>query len=70
MGRFDPSFDKKTGLFTLNNWWWEEGVEVDQAMVNTLIGCLLDFLSYLGARDVEFSKTLLRVADLDWLKEI
>ena len=25
VARFDPSFDKKKHLLTINNWWWEEG---------------------------------------------
>ena len=70
VGRFDPAYDKKTGLLTIKNWWWEGGVQVDQEMANALRDCLKDFLLYLGASELDFPKDLLKKGDLEWLKEI
>jgi hypothetical protein len=70
VARFDPGFDKKTGCLTIKDWWWEMGIEVHQDMVNSLKECLKDFLVYLDANDLEFSKDLLQVGDLDWLQDI
>jgi uncharacterized protein YcaQ len=70
VGRIDPSFDKKTGVFALNNWWWEEGVEVDQQMATALRDCLQNFLRYLNANAFKFPQSLLQKGDLDWLQEI
>ncbi len=69
VGRIDPGFDKKTRVLTINNWWWEEEIQPDQAMLKALKNCLGDFLTYLDARELKFSKTLLRKGDLDWLKD-
>jgi uncharacterized protein YcaQ len=70
IGRMDPSFNKKTGSFTINDWWWERGVQVDQEMASALRDCLQDFLGYLNASAFDFPKTLLNKGDLDWLNEI
>jgi uncharacterized protein YcaQ len=70
VGRFDPSFDKKTGRLTINNWWWEEGVEFTQPLAEALKGCLSDFLVYLNAKDLVYSKNLLEKGGLEWLREI
>ncbi len=70
IGRLDPGFDKKTGVLTINDWWWEEGIEPDEAQAAALTTCLEDFIAYLGASELQYSKTLLRKGGLDWLKEI
>ena len=70
VGRIDPGFDKKTRVLTINNWCWEEEILPDQAMLKALKNCLENFLIYLDARELKFSKTLLRKGDLDWLKDI
>ena len=70
VGRVDPAFDKKTGVLTINNWWWEGGVEVGQEMANALRDCLKAFLSYLDANELVYSKNLLEKGGLEWLQEI
>ena len=70
IGRFDPAFDKKTGRLTIKDWWWEEGVEVDQDMANALRNCMDDFLVYLDAGEMDFPESLLIKGGLDWLSEI
>jgi len=65
--RIDPEFDKKTRIFTVRNWWWEDGVKPDQVMKDALQRSLADFLVYLDAGGIEYSKTLLKKGDLEWL---
>ena len=65
--RVDPEFDKKTRILTFRNWWWEDGVKPDQEMKAALQRCMEDFLVYLDAAGIKYSKTLLRKGDLEWL---
>ena len=42
--RLDPGFDRAGNVFTMKNWWWENGVdEKDDAMLAALRGCVKDF---------------------------
>lgn len=70
VGRFDPAFDKKTGQLTIQDWWWEEGVILDQDLANALRDCMKDFLAYLDASELAYSKSLLKKGGLDWLGEL
>ena len=69
VARLDPGFDKKTRILTINNWWWEGDVIPDGDMISALKRCLGDFLAYLEAEDLKFSKTLLKKGNLEWLGE-
>ena len=69
IARLDPGYDKKTRILTINNWWWEDGVNPDRGMISALKRCLEDFLAYLEADDLRFSKTLLMKGNLEWLGE-
>lgn len=70
VGRFDPAFDKKSGQLILNNWWWEEDVQVDQEMANALAQAMTDFLAYLEAEELVYQERILRKGGLEWLGEI
>jgi len=70
VARIDPGFDKKARILTINNWWWEDGVEPDQHMNNALIACLTDFVDYLDAVDIKIPKTLFKKNNLGWLQEL
>jgi uncharacterized protein YcaQ len=67
IARFDPAFDKNTRKLTINNWWWEEGAQIDKKAQNALKRCMGDFLVYLGAQSLEITPQLLDGGDLDWL---
>ncbi len=67
VARLDPGFDKKTRILTINNWWWEDGVNPDGQMIEALKRCLGDFMVYLDSEELKFSKTLLKRGGLDWL---
>jgi len=69
IGRFDPAFDKKTKVLTINNWWWESDFQPDEKSARALYQCLADFMSYLSAGEIKYSKRLLRKRGLDWLGE-
>lgn len=70
VGRFDPAFDKTSGVMTIENWWWEAGFRPDDTSARALQECLADFLEYLDATDLKYSKRLLKKGGLDWLGEI
>lgn len=53
VARFEPGFDRKTGIFTIKNWWWEDGVDTgSEAMLVALRECFSDFQTYLGAKEM------------------
>ena len=52
VARAEPIFDRKARVLTIVNWWWEAGVEPDDAMVAALAECLAAFGRYLGAEAV------------------
>jgi uncharacterized protein YcaQ len=57
IGRVDPSFDKKKKILTITNWWWEEGVEPDDAMLNAIARCVKEFGRYLNASSIDIDPT-------------
>ena len=59
--RFDPAFDKRAKLLTIQNWWWEKAVDTkDGALVAALQECLRQFCTYLGADSVKLGEKLKR----------
>ena len=52
IARVEPIFDRKARVLTIVNWWWEAGVEPDDAMVAALAECLAAFGRYLGAGEI------------------
>ena len=70
VARLDPEFDKKTRVLTVNNWWWEEGIQMDQYMAEALTRCMRDFLTYLDAGVIMYTNKLLKKGNLEWLGEV
>jgi len=70
VARLDPAFDKKTRVLTVKNWWWEEGIRPDRGMAEALTRCMRDFLTYLDAREIKFSKSLLKKGNMEWLGDV
>ncbi len=56
VARFEPAHDRKTGVFGIKGWWWEEGVKPSRAMNTALQACLDAFTDYLGASRLNFFK--------------
>jgi len=66
VARFDPAFDKKTRELTVTNWWWEEGVQPDEAMLTALAACFREFMGYLDARQIQLGEEVAREETLQW----
>lgn len=58
VARLDMAFDKKKKTLTITNWWWEEGVEADDAMLKAIRKCLLEFGKYLDAVQIETGEAI------------
>ena len=70
VGRFEPAFDRKTGVFTIQNWWWEEGVETDdKALLEALRTCFAAFAKYLGAKELKLSSVAAKDKSLKIISE-
>ena len=52
VARFEPKFDKKSRRLTVQNWWWEADVTLDQGMQAALARALKDFGTYLNADEI------------------
>ena len=71
VARFDPAFDRQAKLLTITNWWWEDqyqGERPDEAMEVALMVCLLEFMAYLGAEEVQLGSEVAGRQDMRWLK--
>jgi uncharacterized protein YcaQ len=53
IARVDPAFDKKTKVFNINNWWWEEGITPDTSMLTAIAACVNEFGRYLDASEIK-----------------
>jgi len=42
IGRCESIMDRKKNELLMQNWWWEEGVKINQDMINALMRCLTD----------------------------
>ncbi len=69
VGRIEPAFDRKSGLLTIRNWWWEPGVRVSRTMQSALGVCLRRFMRYLEAEGLQLGPALRRKPDLEWMRE-
>jgi uncharacterized protein YcaQ len=67
VARFDPKFDRTSGELTIANWWWEDGVRVDDRMSAALIVCVREFMRYLGAVHIRSGPKISRDKRLGWL---
>jgi uncharacterized protein YcaQ len=70
IARFDPAFDKKTRELTINNWWWEEGVEPDESMEAALSVCFRDFVRYLDAGEIRLGEKIVGDKTLCWVSRV
>ncbi|MCI0553993.1 MAG: winged helix DNA-binding domain-containing protein [Anaerolineae bacterium] len=53
VARMDPEFDRAGKVFTIKNWWWEDGGNVkDESMLSALEECLSAFGHYLEAVEI------------------
>jgi uncharacterized protein YcaQ len=67
IARFEPKRGED-GTLAIEGWWWEEGVEVTEAMRVAVTGCLDRFLEYLGTERLSVEPDVVDKASLDWLE--
>jgi uncharacterized protein YcaQ len=67
VARFDPAFDKKTRHLTIANWWWEAGVEPNDAMEAALAACFRDFMRYLDVGRIGLGERVAGEDSLRWV---
>ena len=61
VARLDPAYDRASKRFTIQNWWWQSGVDKkNEAMLSALQDCVKDFVKYLGAREVKLGDAIKR----------
>lgn len=59
VGRVDPQFDREAGVLTIQDWWWEAGVdEQDEALLAAVEACLGEFGAYLGAAEIRLGEAV------------
>ncbi len=68
IARIDPSFDRQRHELTINNWWWEEGIEASDEMQSALVSCFQDFMAYLGADRLVLGANARGKSSLEWVK--
>lgn len=54
IARFEPRYDKKQKVLTILNWWYEDGVVINQEMINEIYKAILEFSEYLNAIKVDW----------------
>ncbi len=56
--RFEPGFDKESGTLIIKNWWWENGVYSEEALMAELQSCFRQFVRFLGGRSLAIDRRL------------
>jgi uncharacterized protein YcaQ len=67
IARFEPGFDKKQGVLTVKNWWWEAGILPNKPMKAGLTECFQRFLEYLGAGSLAIDRQAQGKESIKWL---
>jgi uncharacterized protein YcaQ len=70
IGRFDPAMDRNSNALIIQNWWWEEGITLDETMEVALIECFKEFLSYLGVEGLIVDDALRAENSLGWTLKV
>ncbi len=67
IARFDPAFDKKARILTIQDWWWEEGVKPESKIERALLNAFSAFADYLSAERITLSDKLSNDGSFAWL---
>ncbi len=70
IARVDPAFDKKKRILTIQNWWWEAGINLDEDMRTSLVECLQTFSKYLEVEQIVQADPVQTDPTLKWMKNI
>ena len=68
VARVDPAYDRKQRTLILNNWWWEEDVQLNDALFKALVTCLQDFMRYLNAERVRLGRKIAGSESMRWVR--
>ena len=68
IARVDPSYDRERRELTINNWWWEDKIEVDDQMQSALASCFQEFMRYLKADRMTLGPKAERKAAMGWVQ--
>lgn len=49
VARFEPENHRGNNPLKVKNWWWEEGIEITEEMIDAIEKCFYDFCEYLQA---------------------
>lgn len=69
IARFEPGFDRQSGVLTVKNWWWESEVALTDELRAALVDCFQRFQRYLGAVELRLRAEIPGRAKLAWLAE-
>jgi uncharacterized protein YcaQ len=68
LARFEPGRDKTSESLTIQNWWWEAGVEPTDEVCAALCDCFERFLSFLGRETLQIDREMIEAQGLDFLR--
>jgi uncharacterized protein YcaQ len=67
IARFEPGRDKTSDALTIQNWWWEPGVQPTDETHAALRDCFARFLRFLGRESVQIDEETAERERLDFL---
>ena len=70
IARFEPVRDKKSGVLTIRNWWWEEGIRPSRQMQTELQRCVRRFMRFLDASSLQLESAVTEQPGLEWLTDL
>jgi uncharacterized protein len=57
VARVEPVRQKRSGILTIKGWWWEPGVEPDDAMLASIRECFEHFCAFLNIKSIQLDAT-------------
>jgi uncharacterized protein YcaQ len=67
VARFEPVRNKKNGMLTIKNWWWEPGVNPTDEIIAALRECLEYFFTYLNITQITLNGRTVNLAETGML---
>lgn len=67
VARFEPVRNKKNGMLTIKNWWWELGVNPTDEMIAALKECLECFSTFLNITQINLNGRTVNLAETGML---
>jgi uncharacterized protein YcaQ len=67
VARFEPVRNKKNGMLTIKNWWWEPGVNPSDEIIAAMRECLEYFFTFLNITQINFNGRTVNLAETGML---